>query len=176
MGSKIASFQFTHPGKGATSSRACAPSGRLRFNSRTLGRVRHSADKRQYRNYSSFNSRTLGRVRLSQRMTLSMSRTVSIHAPWEGCDTFFSTASLSGLRFQFTHPGKGATSLLYARSDQFLMFQFTHPGKGATLHNEERNRGGQFQFTHPGKGATLPKSDERAAPNVSIHAPWEGCD
>ena len=33
-----------------------------------------------------------------------------------------------------------------------------------------------FQFTHPGKGAT--KREERALRKyeVSIHAPWEGCD
>ena len=35
---------------------------------------------------------------------------VSIHAPWEGCDSS-TVKSISSLReFQFTHPGKGATS------------------------------------------------------------------
>ena len=33
--------------------------------------------------------------------------------------------------FQFTHPGRGATSLSYSVSYQ-LTFQFTHPGRGAT--------------------------------------------
>ena len=36
--------------------------------------------------------------------------TVSIHAPWEGCDGRFSRSSVLTAVFQFTHPGKGATS------------------------------------------------------------------
>ena len=57
--------------------------------------------------------------------------------------------------FQFTHPGRGATSLLDEprRPDGF---QFTHPGRGAT-HLSQRldNVTIEFQFTHPGRGATL---------------------
>ena len=34
---------------------------------------------------------------------------VSIHAPWEGCDSSLLTSAKSVLKFQFTHPGKGAT-------------------------------------------------------------------
>ena len=34
---------------------------------------------------------------------------VSIHAPWEGCDLCFTGLRYSDLKFQFTHPGKGAT-------------------------------------------------------------------
>ena len=33
-----------------------------------------------------------------------------------------------------------------------------------------------FQFTHPGKGATKPPEGEIFTFDVSIHAPWEGCD
>ena len=33
-----------------------------------------------------------------------------------------------------------------------------------------------FQFTHPGKGATWRKQNAYNTPEVSIHAPWEGCD
>ena len=33
-----------------------------------------------------------------------------------------------------------------------------------------------FQFTHPGKGATRKKERGYIRPDVSIHAPWEGCD
>ena len=55
-------------------------------------------------------------------------------------------------------------------------FQFTHPGKGATTNPADWEPHWQFQFTHPGKGAT--KREERALRKyeVSIHAPWEGCD
>ena len=39
---------------------------------------------------------------------------VSIHAPWEGCDSVGDVARLSSAMFQFTHPGKGATDVLVA--------------------------------------------------------------
>ena len=34
---------------------------------------------------------------------------VSIHAPREGCDIFKSATAYDVLKFQFTHPGRGAT-------------------------------------------------------------------
>ena len=34
---------------------------------------------------------------------------VSIHAPREGCDTFYPSYKSFGNKFQFTHPGRGAT-------------------------------------------------------------------
>ena len=56
--------------------------------------------------------------------------------------------------FQFTHPGKGATIPLLGPAGAVLAFQFTHPGKGATA--SRLMTSGDWQ--------------------VSIHAPWEGCD
>ena len=56
-------FQFTHPGKGATIRVRKISASSIRFNSRTLGRVRPPAL------YSSL-----------------IVQDVSIHAPWEGCD------------------------------------------------------------------------------------------
>ena len=56
-------------------------------------------------------------------------------------------------KFQFTHPGKGATKLVYAIAQAI-----------------------QFQFTHPGKGATDAGLAKKLGISVSIHAPWEGCD
>ena len=35
---------------------------------------------------------------------------------------------------------------------------------------------GMFQFTHPGKGATDAEVVLEECREVSIHAPWEGCD
>ena len=145
-----------------------------------------------------FNSRTLGRVRLPSGRQSSVDSTVSIHAPWEGCDLRlrgvrfyfigFNSRTLGRVRrdrafslslcttFQFTHPGKGATR---HRTKEYtkLMFQFTHPGKGATtalgtLHSFHS----VFQFTHPGKGATIILACLFLKAFVSIHAPWEGCD
>ena len=64
VSSQSSEFQFTHPGKGATTQCPRQPAGSCR----------------------SFNSRTLGRVRLEDLIQLANSRQVSIHAPWEGCD------------------------------------------------------------------------------------------
>ena len=41
------------------------------------------------------------------------------------------------LMFQFTHPGRGATSVMRSLSIFTIGFQFTHPGRGATELYEE---------------------------------------
>ena len=128
-----------------------------------------------------------------------MTREVSIHAPWEGCDSLGGIAKVKEPTFQFTHPGKGATLTNYLSPLAFNKFQFTHPGKGATdlfcvgqlsgMSFNSRTLGRvrlllispdslllEFQFTHPGKGATLRSVGTLHSSIVSIHAPWEGCD
>ena len=78
--------------------------------------------------------------------------------------------------FQFTHPGRGATSKAKERLVS-LEFQFTHPGRGAT--HAVRHAGLDyiwFQFTHPGRGATPTTNVVYSDVEVSIHAPREGCD
>ena len=56
-------------------------------------------------------------------------------------------------------------------------FQFTDPGKGATRSAPYQILlSVRFQFTHPGKGATNTNLRLLLISNVSIHAPWEGCD
>ena len=125
---------------------------------------------------------------------------VSIHAPWEGCDNTFRGAKQPYSEFQFTHPGKGATSISiprYEEIDRFnsrtlgrvrrrprglqdvaLRVSIHAPWEGCDTKLRHRNlRRLSFQFTHPGKGATylLPSFHIRSA-KVSIHAPWEGCD
>ena len=58
-------------------------------------------------------------------------------------------------KFQFTHPGRGATYCPLDSSGLF-MFQFTHPGRGATSVFFFSLVWAKFQFTHPGRGATKP--------------------
>ena len=57
--------------------------------------------------------------------------------------------------FQFTHPGRGATSAAMTRSVSSESFNSRTPG-GVRLHVPDytvlRNK---FQFTHPGRGATV---------------------
>ena len=101
-------FQFTHPGKGATHRHQpnSFPPGKFQFTHPGKGAT------------------DLAEVR-------SEEAAVSIHAPWEGCDTNERKQGASYNEFQFTHPGKGAT-LMSICEDQPPKFQFTHPGKGAT--------------------------------------------
>ena len=101
-----------------------------------------------------FNSRTPGGVRHCLISVVVSCFCVSIHAPREGCDLSSKLLYATRARFQFTHPGRGATFIALARSLYMPMFQFTHPGRGATF----------FSTT------------EKSLCEVSIHAPREGCD
>ena len=123
---------------------------------------------------------------------------VSIHAPWEGCDICirqillnlggFNSRTLGRVRqivatpslvispFQFTHPGKGATTSSYYRYAPLGCFNSRTLGRVRLVFNNAKVFLGVFQFTHPGKGATKMTLKNFLHPNVSIHAPWEGCD
>ena len=80
-------FQFTHPGKGAT--------------------ARTERFRRAY--VVSIHAPWEGCDYLQQ--TLERVKKVSIHAPWEGCDFQLFDYTIDDAKFQFTHPGKGATNL-----------------------------------------------------------------
>ena len=146
---------------------------------------------------SSFNSRTLGRVRRVYLCGELRHYSVSIHAPWEGCDHVLQLQRVQQ-EFQFTHPGKGATTANAWR--KYLADVSIHaPWEGCDRRRAEggryprrfnsrtlgrvrpgriERRGwiGLFQFTHPGKGATTRSIAKENRLTVSIHAPWEGCD
>mgnify|MGYP002745897190 CR=1 FL=1 len=170
-------FQFTHPGRGAT-------------HLRTSGQ----------RLFPCFNSRTPGGVRRCSALSNCYTKSVSIHAPREGCDFSGdafrrrydefqfthpgrgatpppSTAPTSSSKFQFTHPGRGATEFHSKAHAQGQTFQFTHPGRGATIGEYTHLTDSLvFQFTHPGRGATVWFTCISRRCRVSIHAPREGCD
>ena len=124
---------------------------------------------------------------------------VSIHAPREGCDTKEDIGLNNIEKFQFTHPGRGATKMGHSIQPFPPMFQFTHPGRGAThacvlqgvdddvsIHAPREGcdiesrvtelERVSFQFTHPGRGATMVLQLVVQRDEVSIHAPREGCD
>ena len=126
-----------------------------------------------------FNSRTLGRVRLVAVVKTSEISIVSIHAPWEGCDNYygycnsnptrFNSRTLGRVRrprppqgrrrdtrFQFTHPGKGATNIS-AEVEHHSRVSIHAPWEGCDPNlSHSLNAQLTFQFTHPGKGATEP--------------------
>ena len=83
---------------------------------------------------------------------------------------------MSERRFQFTHPGKGATQAgLVAKMTLSVSIHAPWEGcDGASRSICPLSI--KFQFTHPGKGATFSKETNLSFALVSIHAPWEGCD
>ena len=101
---------------------------------------------------------------------------VSIHAPREGCDEFEVKYHHKTTKFQFTHPGRGATLVRVGDLAVFAGFNSRTPGgvrhglKGINVGVPE------FQFTHPGRGATRGYAKHYTPTGVSIHAPREGCD
>ena len=85
----------------------------------------------QTHHQSRFNSRTLERVRLNSFYSCYLCDRVSIHAPWKGCDVGVAESVKGISRFnsrtleRVRHRAEG----LIPDSEKF---QFTHPGKGAT--------------------------------------------
>ena len=103
-------FQFTHPGRGATCSVSLRAYTLLLFQFTHPGRgatlLSHICAIQMY----SFNSRTPGGVRLGTLRLDDVEIQVSIHAPREGCDyTCVTIPWVRCMKFQFTHPGRGAT-------------------------------------------------------------------
>ena len=145
-------FQFTHPGRGATSDKSL---------------LVHESN--------SFNSRTPGGVRPNVMATKSLSPRVSIHAPREGCDRRRDTPD-SPPCVSIHAPREGCDRIGVDLIEYIWMFQFTHPGRGATQLGDISGGASEFQFTHPGRGATWNCSMHALGHVVSIHAPREGCD
>ena len=105
--SGTALFQFTHPGRGAT--RIVYFKGNTRYVS--IHAPREGCD------FNEFGPKT--------------SQSVSIHAPREGCDWQYFHGASPASSFNSRTPG-GVRRQVYGTLDESLKFQFTHPGRGAT--------------------------------------------
>ena len=193
-------FQFTHPGRGATASPVSTSSVSLSFNSRTPGGVRLGGLRlRTAVEPVSIHAPREGCDVEEERAECLV--VVSIHAPREGCDcssyvgavhtSCFNSRTPGGVRrpgariqrarirkFQFTHPGRGATAPRKSPACSLIRFNSRTPGgvrqRCACRQSPTRSRfnsrtpGGVrpirfaldvddalFQFTHPGRGATI---------------------
>ena len=178
----LTEFQFTHPGRGATTSYgSAAPTIQV-----SIHAPREGCDA---------NAAALERMREQFQFTHpGRGATCALFLLWL-CFGRFNSRTPGGVRqgsvrretseagFQFTHPGRGATSVAVPRNTLELLFQFTHPGRGATPHTSTdvirhvvsihapregcdavavaRRPCATFQFTHPGRGAT---DSERSPP------------
>ena len=152
----LALFQFTHPGKGATS--AC---GYLGWGCPvSIHAPWEGCDSRSIEGLcscDSFNSRTLGRVRPQLIYVRIRRYAVSIHAPWEGCDGL-QGLSRSGDR-SFNSRTLGRVRQSYLCDARYPTRVSIHaPWEGCDVVDFISTDSEQFQFTHPGKGATyLPR-------------------
>ena len=129
-------FQFTHPGRGATTNIYLRrPSTKV-----SIHAPREGCD-------SCF------------APVPHLGNNVSIHAPREGCDVVNLTTSLTRDMFQFTHPGRGATPEQLADATSNPCFNSRTPGGVRRLRVVEEECAVEFQFTHPGRGATVERHD-----------------
>ena len=101
---------------------------------------------------------------------------VSIHAPWEGCDS--AQPSSPPHLESFNSRTLGRVRRLWKCLDSAsLMFQFTHPGKGATATAEPTQVDQEVSIHAPWEGCDEDhEAHNHSKVHVSIHAPWEGCD
>ena len=144
-------FQFTHPGRGATSN------SQKRF-ARVLFQFTHP-----------------GRGATCSLLSNCYTKSVSIHAPREGCDPFPSKTQYHGGRFNSRTPG-GVRQLILRAYGRDRSFNSRTPGGVRPSVRHAYRVTHQFQFTHPGRGATWCCYGCRLWWHVSIHAPREGCD
>ena len=102
---------------------------------------------------------------------------LSIHAPWEGCDSSLLTSAKSVLKFQFTHPGKGATPVVWLLMLIVLCFNSRTLGRvRQTRSSPDDRRRSSFNSRTLGRVRHTIGEETIHTRHVSIHAPWEGCD
>ena len=147
-------FQFTHPGRGATAQQ-------MECRGRTLPvsihAPREGCDQEMLillDTTRTFQFTHPGRGATAQQMECrGRTLPVSIHAPREGCDSILNAITIGNESFNSRTPG-GVRHRV---------------GRSLT-------KATKFQFTHPGRGATTTYRSILLFITVSIHAPREGCD
>ena len=106
---KIALFQSTHPGWGATLLLCQCRAWQFDFNPRTPGGVRPHDAAGNLITGTIFQSTHPGWGATCARVFDGDSPVISIHAPRVGCDAHLRAISTKSSLFQSTHPGWGAT-------------------------------------------------------------------
>ena len=212
-------FQSTHPLRGATKQdRVCPYFSRISIHAPLAGcdsatpttppRTRH------------FNPRTPCGVRRGRDPVHDLFAVISIHAPLAGCDSIVSAqatscayfnprtpcgvrpardhAQFGVIKFQSTHPLRGATDKVYYQDNEVgisihaplagcdgrlfrsnISWRHFNPRTPCGV-RRARRKGRQprrrFQSTHPLRGATSNILQALDAEMISIHAPLAGCD
>ena len=145
-------FQFTHPGKGATVIKALSNSAIVVSIHAPWEGCDSKTNNTEVTTYS-FNSRTLGRVRRGKESEWLGVIEVSIHAPWEGCDPSPS--------YLYPH-----VTCFNSRTLGRVRLTLSTTSAASTLSFNSRTLGRVRLF----------RLEFESFCEVSIHAPWEGCD
>ena len=124
-------FQFTHPGRGATP-RFC---------------VRYPVPK-------PFQFTHPGRGATRRRVPHDIRRWVSIHAPREGCDEAYNKVMNIMSGFNSRTPGGVRLSTFHCLLLS-IKFQFTHPGRGATYYEDDFTPEQHVSIHAPREGCDL---------------------
>ncbi len=145
-------FQLTHPSRGATALSSVNISNPSNFNSHTPRGVRLS-NQRVANSRQEFQLTHPSRGATGNHDSFKCPLSISTHTPLAGCD--YPVVGIS-LRYCIsTHtPLAGCDAL---PDDDFrygLRFQLTHPSRGATIFPHGTIIPTVFQLTHPSRGAT----------------------
>ena len=172
--SSTMTFQSTHPLRGATTSIFNTPNTPSDFNPRTPCGVRPEAS-RSSQARTTFQSTHPLRGATYEQIQKNPTICISIHAPLAGCD--MGRLKLPEVRHISIHaPLAGCDYVIPIHRDRRLRFQSTHPLRGATNDNPIFINEVAFQSTHPLRGATLIGMGLGLIFFISIHAPLAGCD
>ena len=150
------SFQFTHPGRGATAPSALRRASASKFQFTHPGRGATDRPIQPTRERAGFQFTHPGRGATDGRTHRGADVRVSIHAPREGCDYILLLLFRRGGSFNSRTPG-GVRQQYSGFPCLSQWFQFTHPGRGATPHSTLRHRGCTgFNSRTPGGVRLLP--------------------
>ena len=149
-------FQSTHPLRGATLEQKIQGRFGDDFNPRTPCGVRRSRGAPLRTRFDDFNPRTPCGVRQKRFARMGQRYYISIHAPLAGCDAGVRGDARYPMRFQSTHPLRGATLLDVSILVLLIEISIHAPLAGC----DSTTRGVScadrpFQSTHPLRGATF---------------------
>ena len=147
-------FQSTHPMRGATLYTLAAASSGKDFNPRTPCGVRPDTIASYCSSVTpNFNPRTPCGVRRCNIIAHTVTSGISIHAPHAGCDRCFCLTSFC-VRISIHAPHAGCDVINWEIILIIVKFQSTHPMRGATHCACTFCHTKKFQSTHPMRGAT----------------------
>ena len=101
--------------------------------------------------------------------------TISIHAPYKGCNAFEQFFASVVKIFQSMHPIKDATRMR-KRTKSSSKFQSMHPIKDATLQLRNVRYKLSISIHAPYKGCNVCAEKWHEIIKISIHAPYKGCN